>query len=244
MVDAVARICAADRPRKKNSVSALVARGRLPVITTDSPNEVLAMVSVRRHLPALVLSLVLLHGASCSSFQGTADPHETDRTPPTWTPIELALIEGVQVFDSQTEVRGLRASLVSGDNSKVSGVDVSLGLASSLDGAGVMLGVFGTKPRRTFHGIQLGSVNWGSRLCGAEVGVLNYVNELRGVQAGVLNVAQGARGLQVGLWNRRGMTHGLQLGLYNEADSGLQIGLINHNLDGFLPWFPVVNVSL
>ena len=34
-----------------------------------------------------------------------------------------------------------------------------------------------------------------------------------------------------------------QLGVFNKADSGLQLGALNWNKNGFLPWFPIFNYS-
>ncbi len=34
-----------------------------------------------------------------------------------------------------------------------------------------------------------------------------------------------------------------QLGVFNKADSGIQLGALNWNKNGFLPWFPIFNCS-
>lgn len=34
-----------------------------------------------------------------------------------------------------------------------------------------------------------------------------------------------------------------QLGVFNKADSGVQVGALNWNKNGFLPWFPIFNYS-
>jgi hypothetical protein len=34
-----------------------------------------------------------------------------------------------------------------------------------------------------------------------------------------------------------------QLGVFNKADSGIQVGVLNWNKNGFLPWFPFFNYS-
>ncbi len=34
-----------------------------------------------------------------------------------------------------------------------------------------------------------------------------------------------------------------QLGVFNKADSGIQVGALNWNKNGFLPWFPIFNYS-
>lgn len=56
------------------------------------------------------------------------------------------------------------------------------------------------------------------------------VKEMNGIQFSIANIAE-----KVG---------GLQLGVFNYAkDSSFQIGIINVNEKGFLPWFPVINFS-
>ena len=62
------------------------------------------------------------------------------------------------------------------------------------------------------------------------------------MQLSAINVANDVDGLQVALGNKaRSVYFGSQVGLINIADSGWQIGLLNFNKNGFLPFFPLIN---
>ena len=70
-----------------------------------------------------------------------------------------------------------------------------------------------------------------------EVGFLSLAGRNIGISAGVFNVESnlGYRGGDPYPW-----LPGLQVGLVN-AGGGIQIGLLNYNPQGFLPWFPIIN---
>ncbi len=70
-----------------------------------------------------------------------------------------------------------------------------------------------------------------------EVGFLSLASRNIGISAGVFNVESnfGYRGGDPYPW-----LPGLQVGLVN-AGGGIQIGLLNYNPQGFLPWFPIIN---
>jgi len=71
-----------------------------------------------------------------------------------------------------------------------------------------------------------------------------YVNGFQ--VAGLANTATHIRGCQVGtFWNGTDTGSGFQCSLVNTAEdfSGLQLGLVNINKNGWLPFFPVLNVN-
>lgn len=80
--------------------------------------------------------------------------------------------------------------------------------------------------------IAVSSVNYAF-----EVGFLSLAGRNIGISAGVFNVESnlGYRGGDPYPW-----LPGLQVGLVN-AGGGIQIGLLNYNPQGFLPWFPIIN---
>ena len=70
-----------------------------------------------------------------------------------------------------------------------------------------------------------------------EVGFLSLAGRNIGISAGVFNVESnlGYRGGDPYPW-----LPGLQVGLVN-VGGGIQIGILNYNPQGFLPWFPIIN---
>lgn len=135
-------------------------------------------------------------------------------------PVNLALVDPVQIFKHDENITGLRLNLIYGRNADVTGLDVGLGNHAT----GQM------------QGIQWGIANL------AEQGGA-------GIQAGWVNIDKGGTftGLQYGWYNQSSQMVGLQLGLVNFAQStnGLQIGLVNIiKKGGWFPVFPIINGSL
>lgn len=113
------------------------------------------------------------------------------------------------------------------------------------------------------YGIVLspGLLGGGQHVCGLSCGVVIGAHNLHGIAAGVLSMGQYNNGLSIGVFNtwesNNGVSIGLanflmsgdqsrntlQIGLYNQANSGLQIGLLNHNPNALIPWMPLFNWS-
>ena len=110
------------------------------------------------------------------------------------------------------------------------------------------------------EGAQVGLANYASRVNGAQLGgfcltegdvagfqlsgLFNQAYEVAGAQLGLANMALGdAAGLQLGaLYNRAETMDGLQIGLVNQAgDAWFQLGLLNFNESGAVPWLPLIN---
>ena len=134
-------------------------------------------------------------------------------------PVQLALVNPIQIFPENTSIGGIRLSLIYGKNASVSGIDWGL-------------------VNHTTSGTSLG---WQAGLVG-----LNEANFV-GLQSSFVNLDNhNAEGVQLGFYNHAEYMNGLQLGIINHAGSmkGLQIGLINIiKSGGQFPVFPIVNWS-
>jgi hypothetical protein len=134
-------------------------------------------------------------------------------------PIQLALLNPVQIFPENTSIAGLRLNLIYGKNASVSGVD--LGFINST-----------TEIQK---GIQFGMLNLTD-------------GGFKGWQDGLVNVTKGnSLGLQTGTVNyHQGNFNGLQISVINYSATlkGLQLGLINIiGEGGFMPIFPIFNFN-
>ena len=115
------------------------------------------------------------------------------------------------------------------------------------DGAGLQFGLLNFSGAYT--GAQIGLVNWDSRLsAGLALGGVNISgSDFSGLEFGLLNTCYGnLRGTQIGLFNMVfGRSRGLQFGVFNAAEdhTGVQIGLLNLNVNGRLPVMAIVNAN-
>jgi hypothetical protein len=98
------------------------------------------------------------------------------------------------------------------------------------------------------NGLAAGIFNLGVRNNGVKLGIVNLFEENPGIFIGVLNCkvfphrAETLSGTSVGIVNIS-IKNTFQLGIYNQAESGLQIGLLNHNPNAAIPWLPFFNYS-
>jgi len=212
----------------------------LPTLVTNS-----AMTSQTRK-PALSLLLAALLLTSCA-------------TPP----IELSLWKGMQLFDQDTPIAGARLGVIS-VNKETDGVDVGMLATITDQGSGINVAPLVKSDHHTGLQVAIGSHtlrtdgvlialagNWATdfenrpletMVNGVQIGLTSMTNQLSGVQLSAINVANDVDGLQVALGNKaRSVYFGSQVGLINIADSGWQIGLLNFNKNGFLPFFPLIN---
>lgn len=158
-----------------------------------------------KNLFSVILSILFIVGFSSVS---------RSQNPP---PVQLALVNPIQIVPELQSVNGFRFNLIYGKNANVTGFD--LGLANHTTGKEV--------------GVQWGLVNLTD-------------GGFTGWQDGFLNITKGMSvGLQTGSVNyHNGHFHGLQISIVNYAATlkGLQIGLINIiGKGGFLPVFPIFN---
>ena len=132
-------------------------------------------------------------------------------------PIQLSLVNPIQIVHESKSINGLRFNLIYGKNANVTGLD--LGLVNQTTGSQT--------------GVQWGFVNMTK-------------NDFKGWQSGFVNLSNGnSLGLQTGAVNyHQGHFNGLQFSIVNYSATlkGLQLGLINIiGEGGFLPVFPFFN---
>jgi hypothetical protein len=179
--------------------------------------------------PLVWLTLFTLALGALPQASGAQPPE----TPSPSTPVQLALWHPIQVVDEGVSVNGLRLVLISGVNQDVTGLDL-LGLASL------------TRGNQT--GLQLSFYDWvRGDLTGWQLGI--FANDVegwaRGFQsAGIANRAGKGTGFQfAAVLNRTQRMRGLQISLVNWTDEleGFQLGLININRKGPIPFLPLFN---
>jgi hypothetical protein len=184
-------------------------------------------------------TVILALALCCSACASTPDSG--------WTPFQLALFNPVQIFSEETDVYGYRMNFLYGNNANFRGADMGMvGYTKSAKGA--QFNLFYNEAEE-FSGLQaVGLV--GNRcmdLEGVQVGTVNTTEgRVRGWQISFLsNEASSLIGGQIsGIWNRSKRVVGFQItSLVNETDDlrGLQIGVLNFNRNGFLPFFPFFN---
>lgn len=133
-------------------------------------------------------------------------------------PVQIAIINPIQLFNENNSITGLRINLLYGRNRSVTGIDFGL-------------------INHTTNGTSTG-VQWGF------VGI-NNGNFVGWQNDGVNITHENFEGLQWGIVNYAGSVNGVQIGLVNYAANmkkGLQIGLVNIiKRGGQFPVFPIVN---
>lgn len=139
-----------------------------------------------------------------------------------WTPVQVCIYptRPFQAFSGTADVYGIAAGLVS---LRQRSAIVSVALGNSV---------------QNNYLAQAGLFTACVLNCGIEVGVFNFTGRNFGVSAGLFNIESNCGYRFSGdpcQW-----LPGLQIGLLN-AGGGIQIGLLNHNPQGFLPWFPFFN---
>lgn len=143
-------------------------------------------------------------------------------------PLQVSLFPGIQVFEPDVHITGLKLNLICGYNETVSGFDV--GLFSVID---------------DFEGVQLNLVNYVDETAGGiRLSLVNICEDAEGIELGLVNYASvGADGLRVGLVNVTDESKGLQIGLinYTKFMQGIQIGLINIISESSVPCLPILN---
>ena len=116
-------------------------------------------------------------------------------------------------------------------------------------------------PRATIYGILLspGIFGFADKVYGVSCGAIVMMAENNGLAANIYSFGIKNNSLAVGLFNawakNNGVSIGLanfihdkkdggntiQIGVFNEANSGLQIGLLNYNPNALIPWMPLIN---
>jgi len=173
--------------------------------------EVHYFIRPRRHPTMKTIGFVLI-AASLTLMVGGSAFAQTK-------PVQLALVNPIQIFDERTSIAGVRISLLYGKNASVSGLD---------------WGLVNHTTSGTSQGVELGFV---------AINDANFV----GLRWNFVDVSKGnVEGAQLGFYNSGGYVNGVQIGFINNAASmkGLQLGLINIiQKGGQFPVFPIVNWS-
>jgi len=128
-------------------------------------------------------------------------------------------------------VYGVRLNILHGDCDNVSFLD---------------LGVF-NRARKSVKGVRVGGINWADTAAyGLTVGAINADKYNAGLIVGFLNHTTVGDGVQVGFANSASSLTGLQISFLNVATEdfkGVQIGLLNFNLNSIIPVFPFINIG-
>jgi len=147
-------------------------------------------------------------------------------------PIQLSLVNPIQIFPETDSVKGLRFNLIYGKNASLTGLDIGIANKLTGSGGGVQYG-FVHLVDADFTGWQNGLVSiTKGKFQGLQEGAYSYVGDGVGVQWGFVNHAKHMNGLMFGVINYAVSMKGLQIGLVNIIRQG-----------GLLPVFPIVNWS-
>jgi hypothetical protein len=141
-----------------------------------------------------------------------------DAAAPETRPIQLALLNPVQIFPERYGIKGLRLDLLYGKNASLTGVDLGLVNHITQNEVGWSWGLV-SLVEGNFTGFQDNAVNITQK-------------RFEGFQFGVVNVSEEASGFMLALVNYAGTLNGLQIGLVNIIHKG-----------GVFPVLPIVNWS-
>jgi hypothetical protein len=139
-----------------------------------------------------VIAVLLLIGSTEVFAQGTQ-------------PVQVSLINPVQIFREDTSIEGFRINFLYGLNANLKGFDLGLG-------NGI---------KRNAEGVQFGFVNYvEGNVLGCQLSAANFTRaNFTGFQSGFYNYASKMKGFQLGLVNHTGSLEGLQIGLVNINES-------------------------
>lgn len=220
----------------------------------------------RALLLAVLGSLALAAGASGQEL--SFSPAQVSLTPTVaQLPTEDTAIKGLSLnlyYGVQKSVTGLDVGVLNGIDEDLHGVGIGLlneaahdvrGLQLSSGNmgkdsvAGAQVAAFANRTEGTLRGVQIGLGNGAREANGLQAGFFDWTETARGAQLGLIGVAESEMtGVQLdGFVSLAKRCRGVQLGpIFTSADSGscLQLGFLNFNGEGFLPVFPLFNLSL
>lgn len=132
-------------------------------------------------------------------------------------PIQISLLNPVQIFDESDDITGVRLNLLYGRNANVKGIDFGFIAGHTTgNGTGLQWNLVNLTDG-AFLGWQWGAVNLvGGDFTGLQVGLFNrHRGTGEGLMWGWVNVAENMSGVMVGLVNVTQQMNGLQIGLVN-----------------------------
>ena len=184
---------------------------------------------------SFIVFTVIISGISVSaSDRHTPVDHVDAHFKEAWTPIQIDFLTlHIPPTEHYPNIYGVRVGLpiTYKDSAHVYGIDISALLSANNYTKGLQFSVIGTQAR-DLDGLQVSIVNFvKEKLYGLQFGGVNHVKEkLYGLQVGGVNYVKKAIGLQFGLFN------------YTEDSQGiLQVGVLNINKNGWLPYSLILN---
>ena len=107
-------------------------------------------------------------------------------------------------------------------------------------------GLFGFS--RKVYGVSCGSIVMMAENNGLAANIWSFGDKNNGLAVGGFNAWAKNNGVSVGLANfvydKKSGWNTLQIGIFNQANSGLQIGLLNYNPNAAIPWMPLINFTI
>ena len=107
-------------------------------------------------------------------------------------------------------------------------------------------GLFGFS--RKVYGVSCGSIVMMAENNGLAANIWSFGDKNNGLAVGGFNAWAKNNGVSVGLANfvydKKSGRNTLQIGIFNQANSGLQIGLLNYNPNAAIPWMPLINFTI
>ncbi len=179
----------------------------------------------------LVMSLVV----AVAAFAAQANPDGY---------VMVALCSPGELPTPESNIHGLRLSLIYGDCQRLNGLDFGVTGAVRERINGAQINALFSLDYTDMNGFGLGCVNYvggefdGFQLglwdhagsgAGFQLGLVDTAGAFDGFQLGLINWSDDLAGFQLGLWNHAGIGAGFQLGLVNTAGTfaGFQLGLFN-----------------
>ena len=110
---------------------------------------------------------------------------------------------------------------------------------------GVLLspGIFGFADK--VYGVSCGTIVMMAENNGLAANIYSYGMKNNGLAVGLFNTWQRNNCVSIGLANfihdKKDGGNTIQIGVFNQANSGLQIGLLNYNPNALIPWMPLIN---
>ena len=107
-------------------------------------------------------------------------------------------------------------------------------------------GLFGFS--RKVYGVSCGSIVMMAENNGLAANIWSFGDKNNGLAVGGFNAWAKNNGVSVGLANfvydKKSGRNTLQIGIFNQANSGVQIGLLNYNPNATIPWMPLINFTI
>ena len=104
-------------------------------------------------------------------------------------------------------------------------------------------GLFGFS--RKVYGVSCGSTVMMAENNGLAANIWSFGMKNNSLAVGLFNAWERNNGVSIGLANfihdKKDGGNTIQIGVFNQANSGLQIGLLNYNPNALIPWMPLIN---